>query len=170
MRRLRVPAVVAGLLLLVGACGGSAPAKVAAPLPTRVLPAQVAGLTAAPERSADKAFAAAGRSSLTARGGVWTLRQNGAVRGALQVGVLKSKYDAKDIDVRRGVRGNIESGQYRWFKVDDQWVGVQELAELRLYLWFPPRGDLYEVLQLQPDVPDQRAVLTEILSYQKASA
>lgn len=166
LRRLAALSVV----LLATACGGDEPARVAAPLPDRVLPMQLAGLSVAPEPSAGKAFASAGNSSLTARGAVWTLRQDGAVKGALQVGVLKPKYDARDIDVRRGVRSNIETGQYRWFKVSDQWVGVQELAELRLYLWFPPRGDLYEVLQLQPDVPDQRGLLTAILDYQKADA
>lgn len=166
-----LPRGLAGLavLLAAAACGGSTTPRVAGPLPARVLPQVLAGFTTSQEKSADKAFASAGVNSLTAKGTVLTLRRDGAVRGALQVGVLKPAYDTRKISVRRGVRSNIETGQYRWFKVGAQWVGVQELPELRLYLWFPPRGDLYEVLQLQPDVGEQRALLTEILRYQKGT-
>jgi hypothetical protein len=159
-----------GIVLVLTGCGGEATVQVAAPLPERVVPATLGGFTTAPEPSADKAFASAGKGSLTAHGAVWTLRQDGEVRGALQVGVLKPRFDTDDIDVRRGVRANIETGQYRWFKVTGQWVGVQELPELRLYLWFPPRSDVYEVLQLQPDVPAQKQLLESIISYQKGSA
>ena len=164
--------VLAALLLLAAltACGESEATGPAGPLPERVLPAELDGYTTKTEQSAQKAFASAGKSSLTARGAVWTLRRGGEVRGALQVGVLKPKYDTDDIEVRRGVRANIQTGRYRWFKVADQWVGLQELPELRLYLWFPPRGDLYEVLQLQPDVPDQKALLESIIRYQKGAS
>lgn len=156
-------------LLLVTGCSADTPRRDAADLPANAVPARIGGFTTQVEVSADKAFAAAGASSLTARGRVWTLRSGGAVRGALQLGVLKPEYDARDIEVRRGVRSNIERGTYRWFKVRTQWVGVQELPELRLYLWFPPRGDLYELLQLQPDVPNQRSLLARIVSYQEES-
>ena len=164
---------VAAVLLLgaaLTACGESEASGPAGPLPDRVLPKVIQGYTTTPEPSADKAFASAGKGSLTARGAVWTLRRGGEVRGALQVGVLKPKFDTDDIEVRRGVRANIQTGQYRWFKVAGQWVGLQELPELRLYLWFPPRGDLYEVLQLQPDVPDQKALVESIVTYQKGAS
>lgn len=162
----------AGALLLalaLSGCGQDASAGVARPMPDRVLPSEIGGYAVTKEPSARKAFASAGENSLTAEGAVWTFRQDGAVRGALQVGVLKPEFDTDEIDVRRGVRSHIENGRYRWFKVQDQWVGVQTLPELRLYLWFPPRGDLYQILQLQPDVPDQKQLLTEILSYQEGS-
>ena len=158
------------LLTALTACGESEASGPAGPLPERVLPPVLEGYTTTLEPSADKAFASAGDSSLTARGAVCTFRRDGAVRGALQVGVLKPKYDTDDIEVRRGVRANIQTGRYRWFKVADQWVGLQELPELRLYLWFPPRGDLYEVLQLQPDVPDQKALVESIVTYQKGAS
>lgn len=160
-------AVLVGLLLV--GCGDEPP-RAAPPLPERVLPADLGGLTAKREPSADRAFASAGKSSLTARGAVWTLRSGDEVRGALQVGVLKPEFDADDIEVRRGVRSHIETGQYRWFKVRDQWVGLQELPELRLYLWFPPGGERYQVLQLQPDVPDQKKLLTDIIEFQENPA
>lgn len=170
MSRLGLTALSLAAACAVAGCGEQEQAGIAPALPDRVLPMQFAGLTSAKESSAAKAFASAGKNSLTARGAVWTLRADGAVRGALQVGVLKPEYDAEEIEVRRGVRSNIETGRYRWFKVDDQWVGVQDLPELKLYLWFPPGGELYEVLQLQPDVPDQKTLLRQILAYQRDSA
>jgi hypothetical protein len=168
-RRCLLGLIAAGLLA-VPACGDEAAGKPVGALPDRVLPATVQDMTAKVEPSAQRAFASGGNSSMTAKGQVWTLRRDGVVRGALQVGVLKSRFTTEDIDVRRGIRTNIETGKYRWFKVEGQWVGVQDLPELELYLWFPPRGDLYEVLQFQPEVPDQKALLAEILRYQKGSA
>ena len=167
MRRALLTVLV---VVTLAGCGDDKPRTVAADLPERVLPTTVGDYTAKREPAAQKAFASAGDNSLTAHGAVWTLRKQGAVRGALQVGVLKPEYDTEDIDVRRGVRSYIETGQYRWFKVAGQWVGVQELPELRLYLWFPPRGDLYEVLQLQPSVPDQKELLESIVTYQKGAS
>lgn len=156
--------------LVVSACGQQQPVRLAAAVPERILPAHVAGLDAKQEPSAQRAFQAGGKHSLTAHGAVWTLRAAGAVQGALQVGVLKPGHDTKDIDVRRGIRSTIQTGQYRWFKVDGQWIGVQTLPELNLYLWFPPRGDLYEILQVQPKLADQKDLLAQILRYQKGSA
>lgn len=167
---MRVRAAAAALLMLaITGCGQERATAEARPL-QRVVPSQLGAYSLAQEPSAGKAFAAAGENSLTARGAVWTIRKDGAVRGALQVGVLKPEFDTEDIDVRRGIRSFIENGRYRWFKVEDQWVGVQKLPELRLYLWFPPRGDVYQILQLQPDVPDQKRLLSEILAYQEESA
>jgi hypothetical protein len=171
MTRALGAAVAMALLAALTGCGrGQTANAAAASIPDRTLPPTIAGFTAKVEPSAQKAFASAGDTSLTARGAVWTLRRDGAVRGALQVGVLKPTFRTGDIEVRRGVRANIETGQYRWFKLEGQWVGVQDLPELELYLWYPPRGDVYEVLQLQPDVNGQKQLLAEILRYQKGTS
>lgn len=167
MTRHAAAGLLCGLVLAIGGCGDGDTVSVIAPLPERLLPDRLGSYSVDTETSADKVFDEAGENSLTGRGRVFTLRKDGAVKGALQVGVLKPEFDTDDIEVRRGVRTNIETGRYRWFKVDEQWVGVQDLPELRLYVWFPPRGDLYEVLQLQPDVPDQKQLLADILSYQR---
>lgn len=166
----RCGAALIALAAAATGCADDAAARPVGSMPTLVVPARLGAYDTKLEPSADKAFAQAGKNSLTAEGAVWTFRRSGEVQGALQVGVLKPEFDTKDIDVRRGVRANIQTGQYRWFKVEDQWVGVQDLAELRLYLWFPARGDLYEVLQLKPDVPDQKALLREVIRYQEGKA
>src|SRR5207249_3335994 len=82
--------------------------------PARVLPAALGDYDVSDEASAAKAFASAGRTSMVDRGKVFTIRQAGAVQGALEIGVLKPRFDTHDIGVRRGVRGFVETGHYRW--------------------------------------------------------
>ncbi|MDQ1446461.1 MAG: hypothetical protein QOI20_2925 [Acidimicrobiaceae bacterium] len=170
LRRL-VPALGTVLALITGSCGGAAVAKQAGPLPANVLPADVLSLRAALETGAAKAFGKAGSSSMVAKGSFWTLRSpsTSQVQAALQVSVLKPRFDTKDIVVRRGIRQFIETGQYRWFKMEGQWIGVQELSELRLYLWFPPRGDVFEILQVRPEYPAPKQLLAEVLRFQKGA-
>jgi hypothetical protein len=172
MRGTGVLLLVVVLALVAGGCGGPAQAQPAGPLPARILPAEVAGLSAGEETTAGPAFGRAGKSSMVAKGAFWTLRKpsDQQVQAALQVSVLKPRFDSRDIEVRRGIRKFIETGEYRWFKVGDQWVGVQELAELRLYLWFPPRGDVFQILQVRPEFPNPKGLLTEVLRYQEASS
>ena len=165
--RLRRIAAVVAIASAIGGCGGRT-LRVVQPLPTDVAPATFQGLTVARETSADSAFATAGSASMVAHGGVWTARgQDGQLVAALQVSVLGARYDTTDIAVRRGVRANIETGRYRWQKVDGQWVGIQELAETRLYLWFPPGGGLFEVLQVRRSAADPLRLLSGILQYQQ---
>lgn len=163
--------VVLAVSLVAGACGGQAEARPAGPLPTRILPAAVHGLVAAEEADAGPAFRKAGKPSMVARGSFWTMRKpsDRQVQAALQVSVLKPKFDTEDIDVRRGISGFIETGEYRWFKMRGQWVGVQALAELRLYLWFPPRGDVFQILQVRPEFADPKGLLDAVLAYQQES-
>jgi hypothetical protein len=168
-RRLAAAATALVALLGLGACGGNAAASTPGPLPARVLPAQLGGLRASVEPGANRAFGKAGSSSMAARGQFWTIRNadDHQVQGALQVSVLKPRFDTRDIKVQRGIRQFIETGAYRWFKIDGQWVGVQELRELRLYLWFPSRHDEFEILQVRPDYPDPVGLLNQVLRYQE---
>jgi hypothetical protein len=168
-RRLAATATAVVALVGLGACGGRAVAATAGPLPARVLPAQLGGLSASVEAGANRAFTKAGSASMVARGQFWTIRRTDdhQVQGALQVSVLKPTFDTRDIKVQRGIRSFIETGDYRWFKIDGQWVGVQELRELRLYLWFPPRHDEFEILQVRPEYPDPVGLLDQVLRYQK---
>jgi hypothetical protein len=156
--------------LLAGSCGGNAVAgEVAGPLPARMAPERMGDLVAGLEPSATKSFVKGGDSAMTARGAFWTIRRadNQQVQAALQVSVLKPRFDTTDIEVRRGVTKFVETGEYRWFKSGGQWVGVQELKELRLYLWFPRgRSDVFEILQVRPDYPDAKGLLAEVLRYQ----
>jgi hypothetical protein len=150
------------------ACGGRSVAAPSRALPTQLVPTPLAGLNASEEPSGTKAFTAAGASSMVKEGRVLTLRQpDGSVEGALEIGLLKPKFDTADIEVRRGVRTNIETGQYRWFKVKGQWVGLQSLSDVNIYLWFPARGDLFEILQLRSSLPGQQAIVAQVVDHQR---
>jgi len=70
--------------------------------------------------------------------------------------------------VRVGIRKAVNDVPFRWFKVlGKQWVGVQTAPQLFIYLWMPPRHDLYVVLQLKSTVPDPDSVATELVSYEE---
>jgi TgpA N-terminal domain/Transglutaminase-like superfamily len=177
--RLRLPsfrraapatAMVLALALFTASCGGAAEAKPVGSLPDNVLPGSLGTLTVAQETGATDAFGRAGASSMVAKGSFWTLRSPATeqVQAALQVSVLDPAFSTDDIKVRRGIRSFIETGNYRWFKVEGQWVGVQELTQLRLYLWFPNgREDVFEILQVRPEFPGPKALLTEVIRHQQ---
>jgi hypothetical protein len=170
-RLLRLILVIGGVVLtLTGttACGGTSAAAPSRALPTQLVPTPLAGLSVSDEASGRKAFTAVGASSMVKEGKVLTLRRpDGSVEGALEIGLLKPKFDSADIEVRRGVRTNIETGQYRWFKVEGQWVGLQSLSDVNLYLWFPARGDLFEILQLRSSLPGQQAIVAQVIDHQR---
>lgn len=138
------------------------------PLPTHPVPASLDGYTTSFESAAGAAFTSVGPSSAVARGEVWTLQLGREVVGALEVAELKGGLTTASEVVKQGIRGAINNGYYRWFKVlNRQWVGVQLAPELRIYLWLPPRKDIYEVLQLAQSVPDPQRVLTDLIAYQE---
>ncbi|HVE91175.1 MAG TPA: transglutaminaseTgpA domain-containing protein [Actinomycetota bacterium] len=169
--RLRRPgaarAIAASVLLGMVSCGGpDAPADKAR-LPDRILPAEVRGLKVAAEPEASKAYKRAGKRSLVATGQVLTMRRDDVVQAALQVGAFKPQFDSDDAEVRRGVRASIENGNYRFFKMDGQWIGEQRLSELSLYLWFPRGGRHYQVLVARPELGIPKDLLRDVLAYQR---
>lgn len=172
----RGPAGAAGVLVavllapLLSGCAQSAPHRGApkAAFPARVLPPTLDGFTTAAEPAAQEALIKSGPTSMVARGVEMTLRQAGSVQGALQLSQLKDGLSTKEDRVRRGIRDSIENHSYRWFKVlDRQWVGVQDLGELRLYLWFPPRSDLFAILQTRSTVDNPEGLVADVIRYQE---
>lgn len=163
----------AALALLVLACAGcgetgvrTGPPKLA--FPSDPVPAVLGGATFTSEPAAAQAFRSVGPSSAVARGAVWTLHQGGIVVGAVQVSQLKGGLSTSEEAVRVGIRSMIGNGQYRWFKLEHrQWVGVQQSPRLTIYLWMPARKDLYEVLQLAPEVKNPEGVLQQLINFQE---
>ena len=151
----------------IAACGGGEPQALPR-FPSAPVPERVGDLTVEEEASAPEAFASAGAASMVEKGKVFTMRRDGEVQAALQISQLEPRYDTDEIEVRRGVRTYIERGRYRWFKMEGHWVGVQELREVKLYLWFP-RRDLFEILQVRPDVAAPDDLLRAVIVHQKGA-
>ncbi len=162
--------MAASVLLLMVSCGGPGAPAAKPRLPDRILPPEVQGLKVTEEKEASKAYEEAGPRSLVATGQVLTLRRDEVVQAALQVGAFKPQFDADDPQVRRGVRTSIENGNYRYFKMDGQWIGEQRLSELSLYLWFPPGGRHYQVLVSRPELGIPKDLLREVLAYQRGGS
>ena len=140
------------------------------PFPTGLVPADLDGLTVKPEPSAVAAFAAVGPQPAVARGQVWTLRNKALVVGDIQISQLKGGLSTASERVRQGIRAAVNNGSYRWFKVlDRQWVGVQTQPQLVIYLWLPPRTDIYELAQVRDSYPLSQQLVTDLIAYQEGS-
>lgn len=158
------------LLCALVACAGAHATVLQPSLPARILPAAIDGFDVRPEPSAASAFKTSYNVSLVAGGEVFTLRRDGMVDGSLQISVLKAKFSTHDPTVRRGIRSSIELGRYRWFKLAGQWIGEQSLQEIRLYLWMPPGGHLFEVLVVKPELGIPKQLLNDIITYQRGAS
>lgn len=141
---------------------------VALAFPTGMVPPSIDGLTVDPEPSAQSAFEAIGSNSAVAHGEVWTVRQGGLVVGSIQVSQLKGGLSTKSERVRVGIRSAVNDIPFRWFKaLHRQWVGVQEQPQLAIYLWMPPRDDVYVVAQLKSSLPDPERIVTDLIAYEE---
>lgn len=171
MRHLAGLAVALGLVAAGCAQPALQPRANPRALPRRVVPATLDGYRSAPVPAARQAFASVGASSAAAKGQVWTLSLGKEVVGALEVAELKGGLTTASEVVKAGIRSAINNGYYRWFKVlGAQWVGVQLAPALRIYLWLPPRKDIYEVLQLALSVPRPQQLVTKLIAYQEGKS
>lgn len=143
---------------------------VALAFPSALVPATLDGMTVRLEPSAQAAFAAIGTNSAVAHGQVWTLRAAGIVVGSIQVSQLKGGLTTKSERVRQGIRAAVNNTPFRWFKVlGRQWVGVQPAPQLSIYLWMPPRDDIYVILQLKSSVPNPDQVVTDLVADEESA-
>jgi hypothetical protein len=136
------------------------------PFPSSVIPSAAAGYELRAEPRAVDAFAKVGPATGVQQGAVWTVVHQGVVVGAVQLAQLKGGLSTKKDVVRAGVRGAVDNGHFRWFKVlGRQWVGVQEDIGVRRYLWLPRgRDDLYVIAQLKSDLADPLEVVEALVS------
>lgn len=146
-RRLR-PGLATSLIvvlavLVTGACSGSEAAKPEPrlPLPTRLAPSTIAGLTAHDEDKASKAYIAAARDHNVIVGGgkVLSFSRDGLIQAALQVGQLRPGYVTTDRDVVKAITASFASGgavdELRAQRGHELFGSTQ--GSQRLYLWFP---------------------------------
>ncbi|HET6908094.1 MAG TPA: transglutaminase domain-containing protein [Mycobacteriales bacterium] len=140
---LATPLVVLLAVLFTGGCAGPHATRVTAPvpMPTRLAPSVVAGLTTHAEDKATQAYVAAGRDKnvIVGNGEVLSFSRNGLIQAALQVGQLKTGYLTTDSKVVRAITASFNSGGLIT-KLRPQGTHVlyaSTQGSQRLYLWFP---------------------------------
>jgi hypothetical protein len=162
MRRALVALLACACL---AACGSAAAAGVPL-LPSRILPAAVDGYTVHEEAGARSGFDVP-RTQVT-EGRLYTLRANGAVYAALQVAALRADLDTTDVDTQQGIRKQIGSGAFRYYRVAGQWVGDQQRPDVHLFVWFPDASPgVFEVLTVSNQLHDPVSFVGSLIHYQE---
>ena len=161
---MRMLMALGALALLATACGE---AEAAVALPARIVPAALNGYQIEEDSVARSGFHIS--NSLVSQGRLFTFRFQGYVYGALEVGSLRGKVDATDIDQQQHIRQQIGSGNFRFSMVAGQWIGEQDTQDDRVFVWFPDFGahNTFEVLTLTTDFPAAHQMIAAIIGYQE---
>lgn len=156
-----------GLALFAAALAACGEVPTAVALPARIMPAALNGYQIQENAAARAGFQIA--HSLAPQGKLFTLRFQGVVYGALEVGALRASIDATDVDQQQRIRAQIGSGNFRFYKVRDQWIGEQDTADDRIFIWFPDYGEhnTFEILTLTRDFPAAHQTIAAIIAYQE---
>jgi len=155
-------------MLIIGAlagCGEPANAMQPHPLPRDVVPANLAGFTTREEPAAEKVFRDRDPHSEVDKGLVYSLVRDNVVRGLVQVGVFRPDVQDTKIHVRHEVRSGVGNGHFKFYKVHGVWVGEQDRADVRVFMWFPAREHTYEMLTLRTDENDYANVLITLIAW-----
>lgn len=167
-KRIGLARAFAAATLIIGAlsgCGQQAAAQQPNPLPRNVLPADIAGFTTREEPSAEKVFKSGDPHAEVDKGLVYSLSRDGLVQGLVQVGVFRPDVQDTRIRVRHQVRSGVGNGHFKFYKVHGVWVGEQDRADLRVFMWFPEGEHTYELLTLRNEVADYADVIVAVIAY-----
>ncbi len=164
-RRRRLLAFAA-LASLCAGCGQAASAAPAPHLPSRIVPAAIDGYTTHEESTARAGFTVP--RSQVVDGRLYTMRSQGTVYAALEIGVLRGDLDTTDIDTQHSIRRQIGSGAYRYRRLGDQWVADQPRPDVHLVVWFPDaHPGTFEVLTVSNQLPHLDDFVTALIRYQE---
>lgn len=133
-----------------------------------------------PEPSATSVFRHVAGSVVSA-GRVYSVRHDGIVEGSVQVEQLVGSLQTGDQEVRRGIEQSLGGGSFHQLSIPvvlfdggclcpgtytlvpvrnqalhrHQSVLEEDLPDLRVYLWFPPRRDVLVVVALRKEFTEQ---------------
>ncbi len=156
--------VLAGGATAVGLSGGT-PLPTGPALPARVAPTALGDLRFQPELVAQRAFAAAGDTSLAEDGRVFSIRQGDVVQGSLQVAGLKPEVDVRANKVRQQVLAGLGSGRFTPARIGEERVYRVRLSEQTLLLAFAPNGRSYTLMVTRSAFRDPERVFSALLAY-----
>jgi hypothetical protein len=164
-------ALAVGLALVGSAACAQPPAGTAAgarpALPTHLLPPQAGNLVFQQEQAAEAAYAQAGTSALVGAGMVYSIHQDRAILGSVQIAPFKPQYPATRREVREGVLHGIGSGKFTLTRIGTERVNVLNLPEQRILVWFSPDGRYYDLLVARKDFTQADQLFVSIISYQR---
>ncbi len=175
-RRRIVPGAVGLVLVLVGGLvfgqlrgsDGSAPAGPA--LASRVAPATLGDLRFVPELQAQKAYAAAGETSLAIDGRVFSIRQGDVVQGSLQVAGFVPDVDVRNNRVRQQVLDGLGSGRFQPARIGEERVFRVQLPEQTLLLAFARNGRSYTLMVTRAAFPNPERVFGALLAFSRGES
>jgi hypothetical protein len=133
------------------------------PIAADLLPAEMGGLTVAPE-DVRALVKKAGPESYLASTRLWGLRTGERLRATVQVGRFVADADPANPDFRLRIVGQIGQAAARRRVLHGQDVYVTASNEQALYVWF--RGRALVVLSVASDFTQPRRVLREALELQ----
>jgi hypothetical protein len=139
-------------------------------LPERVAPAALGDVRFVPEPEAQKAYAAAGSTSLATDGRVFSLRQGDIVQGSLQVAGLVSDVDVRNRRVRDQVLKGLGSGKFVPARIGEERVYRIRLPEQTLLLSFAGNGRSFTLLVTRAGYRDPERVFGALLAYRRGQA
>jgi len=172
------PLPVAGLLLVAvvgglafaGSRGADRPVSAGPALPTRIAPATLGNLRFVPELDAQKAYAAAGSTSLATDGRVFSIRQGDVVQGSLQVAGFVPDVDVRSRRVRQQVLAGLGSGRFTPTRIGEERVFRIRLPEQTLLLAFGRDGRSYSLMVTRAAFRDAERVFASLLAFGRGEA
>lgn len=163
-------ALVALLVAVVPGCGRdpASASEVPSALPKNLVPATLGDFRLQREPQMEKEYAAVGKEALVSGGRVFTIRDGeDAIQGTFQAAVFKEEYDGTDRDVQESVEKGLGSGRFETTRYGSVRLRTLELAEQRMFLWFPPERNVMELWVMRKSFDQSDAVVRAMIDHQR---
>ena len=173
-RRL-APATLAVLALAMAVTPGCSRSQVASAdvpvsLPADLVPDTIGDLRIQREKKLESEYAEVGRDALVSGGRVFTIRDSDdAIQGTFQAAVFKKQYDSTNRKVQNGVEEGIGSGRFETNHYGLVRLRVLELAEQKVYMWFPPDRNVMELWVMRKSFDSADSVVRAMIDHQRTA-
>jgi transglutaminase-like putative cysteine protease len=171
-RRRRLVAATSAFFLLGGsACAPGAP-RAESPIrfPDPLVPERVLDFPLEHQQAVESEYAKPGSAALVSRGKVFTVRKGPSIQGSVQISLLKPDVDGRAWQVRRSIERNIGPSEgFRTIRFGTVRLRAIELAEQRIFLWFPPDVNAMELFIMRKGFAEAEAVVLELIRYQRTA-
>ena len=170
--RLAAAVTVLTLIATLSACAprqaGLEGASTAVKLPRSLVPEDgILGYQFVREADVEGRYRAKSSTNLLVNDGrVFTIRHGSVVEGALQVALFRPDVDSQDRDIQREVERSI-APTFHTYQFGTIRLRVNESAQQRTFLWFPPDSNTMEVFVLRKEFADGLRVVRAVVAHQR---